>query len=241
MAPDHTYLSIKPTLNTNLHPWWGKLWAGLQYLVAKQGPLTRNINHAGGFFRTRPELTRPNMQLYFSPLSYRQAPAGTRPLLTPDPFAAFSVGISQCHPTSAGYLSLKSSDPLVPPAIHPNYLATERDKQENLEGVKFLRRLAATPSMKAVILEEINPGESIVSDDELLQHIRETGGTIYHPCGTCRMGPDPKADVVDASLKVHGVSGLRIADASIFPKLPAGNINGPAIMVGEKASDLILD
>lgn len=238
---EHSYRSTQPTLNNQLHPWTGKLWAGLKYVLARQGPLARNINHAGGFFRTSAELTRPNMQLYFCPLSYRKVAPGTRPLLNPDPYAAFSIGISPCRPTSRGYLRLKSTDSMQAPEIQPNYLATEHDQEEVLQGVKFLRRLATTPTMKALIAEEIEPGPETVDDEGLMQHVRECGGTVFHPSGSCRMGLDPVTSVVDATLRVHGLSGLRVADASIFPTLPSGNTNAPAIMVGEKASDLILN
>lgn len=237
---DHTYRSNQPTLNNDLHSPIGKLWAGMQYLLARRGPLTRNINHAGGFFRTRPQLTRPNMQLYFCPLSYRKAQPGSRPLLNPDSFAAFSIGISQCHPSSRGYLRLKSANPSIAPEIQPNYLATDHDQQEMLEAIKFLRRLASTPTMKALIQSEIEPGPLVQDDESLLNHAREKGDTVFHPAGTCCMGPDPIANVVDARLRVHGLEGLRIADASIFPSLPSGNTNAAAIMVGEKASDLLL-
>jgi choline dehydrogenase len=238
---DHTYLSTQPTLNNQLHPWWGKLWAGMQYMLARRGPLTRNINHAGGFFRTRDELTRPNMQLYFSPLSYRKATPGTRPLMNPDPFAAFQIGISQCRPTSRGFLRLKSSDPMAAPEIQPNYLATEHDLQENLEAVKFLRQLASTPTMQSIIAKEIEPGPAAVDDEALIEHIRSKGGTVFHPACSCRMGSAADTNVVDAMLRVHGTAGLRIADASIFPSLPSGNTNAAAIMVGEKASDIVLE
>jgi choline dehydrogenase len=181
------------------------------------------------------------MQLYFCPLSYRKVAPGTRPLLNPDPYAAFSIGISPCRPTSRGYLRLKSTDPMQAPEIQPNYLATEHDQEEVLQGVKFLRRLATTPTMKALIAEEIEPGPETVDDEGLMQHVREYGGTVFHPSGSCRMGSDPVTNVVDATLRVHGLSGLRVADASIFPTLPSGNTNAPAIMVGEKASDLILN
>lgn len=237
---DHTYRSNQPTLNNELHSPIGKLWAGMQYLLARRGPLTRNINHAGGFFRTRPDLTQPNMQLYFCPLSYRKAQPGSRPLLNPDSFPAFSVGISQCHPTSRGYLKLKSAEPLMAPEIQPNYLSTENDQQEVLEGVQFLRRLSLTPTMKSLIQSEIEPGPLVQDDEGLMNHAREQGDTVFHPTSTCCMGPDPLKNVVDANLKVHGLEGLRIADASIFPSLPSGNTNAAAIMVGEKASDLVL-
>lgn len=154
--------------------------------------------------------------------------------MNPDPFAAFNIGISQCRPTSTGYLRLTTTDPEVAPEIHPNYLATEHDQNETLDGVKFLRKLAATPTMRKLIAEEIDPGSKVADDDALLQHVRENGSTIFHPACTCRMGPDPKLNVVDANLKVHGLTGLRIADASIFPTMPSGNLNAPAIMVAKK-------
>lgn len=237
---DYLYRSRRPTLNNQLHPLTGKLWAGLQYLVARRGPLARNINHAGGFFRTSADLTRPNMQLYFSPLSYQKMAAGSRQLLNPDSFPAFQVGISQCRPTSRGFLRLRHPDPMAALEIQPNYLSTDHDLQENLAGVKFLRELARTPTMEVLIAEELDPGPQVVDDDGLIAHIRERGDTVYHPAGSCRMGCDPQISVVDATLKVHGIEGLRVADASIFPYLPSGNINAAAIMVGEKASDMIL-
>jgi choline dehydrogenase len=180
------------------------------------------------------------MQLYFSPMSYQKTLPGTRQLLNPDPFSAFNMGISQCHPTSRGYLRLKSANPMVAPEIQPNYLATEHDRRENLEGVKFLRALAATPAMKALIARELDPGPHASGDDALMDHIRQQGGTVFHPASTCRMGPDTKTNVVDAKLKVHGLEGLRVADASILPTMTAGNINAPCIMIGEKASDFVL-
>jgi len=239
---DFIYRATAPTLNQQLHPWWGKLWAGLRYMLARRGPLALSLNQAGGFVRTRPELDRPNMQLYFSPVSYRKAPPGTRPLMNPDPFPAFLTSVSQCRPTSRGTLRLASPDPQTAPAIQPNYLATGHDVRETLEGVRFMRRLAGTPSMRALIAEELTPGPTVGDDDEALtDFLRETGVTVFHPCGTCRMGPDPAADVVDPALRVHGLQGVRVADASIFPTIPSGNTNAPSILVGEKAAELILN
>ncbi len=223
-----------------MHPLSGKLWAGLRYLLARRGPLALSLNQAGGFVKTRPDLARPNMQLYFSPVSYRKAPPGTRPLMNPDPFPAFLTSVSQCRPTSRGSLRLTSPDPAAAPAIQPNYLATEHDRAETLEGVRFMRRLTAMPSLRAVIAEELEPGPAAGDDAALTAYIRDTGVTVFHPSGTCRMGQDSREDVVDPALRVHGLGGLRVADASIFPTIPSGNTNAPSIMVGEKASDLIL-
>tara|TARA_R110001592_G_scaffold93457_7_gene271420 strand:- start:546 stop:2171 length:1626 start_codon:yes stop_codon:yes gene_type:complete len=237
---DQTLKSRLPTLNNTLTPWWGKLWAGLQYVTARRGPMSLSLNQGGGFFKTRPDLERPNMQLYFSPLSYLKGPPGKRALMHPDPFAGFILSISPCRPTSRGYLRLRSADPEAAPEIQPNYLATEHDLQDNLEGLKFLRQLTSTPTMKDIVQEELFPGPDVDSDEEMLDYIRTKGGSVFHPCSTCMMGSDAQTCVVDPSLKVYGTENLRVADASIFPAVTSGNINAPSIMVGEKASDIIL-
>lgn len=238
---DQTLKSRLPTLNNTLTPWWGKLWAGLQYVTARRGPMSLSLNQGGGFFKTRPDLDRPNMQLYFSPLSYLKGPPGKRALMHPDPFAGFIMSISPCRPTSRGFLRLRSADPDAAPEIHPNYLATEHDLQDNLEGLKFMRQLTETPTMKDIVLEELFPGQDVDSDEAMLDYIRTKGGSVFHPSSTCMMGPDAQTCVVDPSLKVYGVENLRVADASIFPTVTSGNINAPSIMVGEKASDIILE
>ena len=130
---------------------------------------------------------------------------------------------------------------MAPPAIHPNYLGTDIDVQEMLEASQIMRRIAAAPALQRVIESEILPGPQVQSDAEMIADIRARAGTVFHPVSTCRMGPDPERDVVDARLRVHGIDGLRVADASIFPTVTSGNTNAPAIMVGEKASQMILD
>ena len=238
---DYLYRSRVPTLNTQLYPWHGKLWHGLRYVLTRRGPLSLGVNQAGGFVRSRPGLARPNMQLFFSPVSYTKAPPGKRPLMNPDPFPGFLLGCQPMRPTSRGHLEIRSDDPDEAPAIHPNYLATEIDRQEMLEGARLLRQFAETPALAGLIEAEIAPGPDVTTDAEMLEDCRQRAGTVFHPVSTCRMGPDPSRDVVDARLRVHGLENLRIADASIFPTLTSGNTNAPAIMVGEKGADLILD
>lgn len=234
------YRATVPTLNDQLHPWWGKLWAGFKYVAARRGPLALSLNQAGGFIRSRPGLARPNLQVYFSPLSYLKAPPGTRPLMNPDPYPAFNLSISPCRPTSRGHLRLRSAEPGEAPEIHPGYLATDHDIREVVDGLRFLRRLADTPTMRRLIAAEVEPCPTADDDDSLLAFARAHGVTVYHPAGTCRMGPDAATCVVDPALRVHGIEGLRVADASIFPTLTSGNTNAPSIVTGEKASDLIL-
>jgi len=237
---DYLYRARVPTLNNQLHPWWGKAWHGARYLLTRRGPLSLGVNQAGGFFRTRPDLTRPNIQLYFSPVSYTKAPPRCRPLMNPDPFPGFLLGIQPCHPTSRGEVTITSPDPFADPAIRPNYLSSNHDVEDMLEGVRFIRTLAAAPSLARLIDREIAPGPAVQTDADMLEDIRQRAGTVFNPVGTCRMGKDAAQAVVDARLKAHGLDGLRVVDASVFPKLTSGNTNAPTVMVGEKASDMIL-
>ncbi|MGI9498889.1 MAG: GMC family oxidoreductase [Geminicoccaceae bacterium] len=162
-------------------------------------------------------------------------------MMSPDPYSGFLIGVSNCRPTSRGHLQIRSADPLAPPEIHPGYLSTDHDIRELLEAVRFIRKLAATKAMKAVIDEEIQPGPGVISDDALIDDIRARAGTVFHPAGTCRMGPDPASSVVDPRLRVHGLDNVRVIDASIFPTLPSGNTNAPSIMVGERGADFVLE
>jgi choline dehydrogenase len=237
---NYTFEANVPTMNQMLRPWHGKLRAGLQYLLLKRGPLSISINHAGGFFRTRPDLSLPNMQLYFQAFSTVKPKAGERPILTPDPFAGYSIGLSNCRPTSRGSIEIKSPDARVHPRITANVFSTEHDVAEMLDAVKFLRVIAAQPAMKAVTKREVLPGPSTQSDEELTLDFRRRSGTVYHPVSTCRMGPDPLASVVDPTLKVHGADGLRIIDCSVFPDIIAGNTNAAAMMAGAKGAELVL-
>jgi choline dehydrogenase len=238
---NYTYRAKVPTLNGELRPWTGKLWAGFQYLAMGRGPLSLSLNQGGGFFRTRPGLPEPNMQLYFQALSTLKPKVGERPLLTPDPFPGFSIGLSSCRPTSTGRIEIASGDPFAPPRITANAFGTDHDVQEMLEAVKFIRHLAAQPALAKFIDAELLPGPDCRTDDALIDDFRRRSGTVYHPVSTCRMGRDPAHSVVDARLKVHGIGGLRVVDASIFPALISGNTNAAAIMTGWKGSDLILE
>ncbi|RED52087.1 GMC family oxidoreductase [Aestuariispira insulae] len=241
LALDYLYKAKVPTLNDQLRPWWGKLMHGIRYVLARRGPLSLSVNQAGGFYRSREGLDRPNQQLFFSPLSYTKAPPGRRPLMNPDPFSGFLLATQPTRPTSRGHLTLASADPDAAPRIYPNYLSTDFDIQEMLEGAAFLRRLAAAPGLADVIEAEMAPGPHIQSEEDLLADIRARSGTVFHPVSTCRMGPADQGNVVDARLRVHGLGSLRVVDASIFPTLIAGNTNAPAIMVGEKGADLVLE
>ncbi|MDY0873010.1 GMC family oxidoreductase [Dongia rigui] len=238
---DHVYKSRRPSLNDALGPWMGKLRVGLQYLLFRKGPLALSLNQGGGYYRSRPGLAAPDIQLYFSPLSYERAQTPrVRALMSPDPFPGFSTSVSPCKPKSAGHLAITSPDWRVAPEIHPNYLSDPFDVAQLLDGARYLRRLAATPSFAAVIEAEMKPGGAAQSDADLIADIQARCYSVFHPVGTCRMGPDPANSVVDPQLRLHGLAGLRVADASIFPVITSGNTNAPAIMVGERAAEFVL-
>lgn len=237
---NYTYRMTVPTLNDELRPWWGKLRVGLRYLLTQRGPLSLSVNQGGGFFRTSPKHQRPNMQLYMQAFSTLIPKAGERPLLTPDPFSGFSLGLSNCRPSSRGTIEIQSADPLQQPRIVANAYGTKADITEMLEAVKFLRKIAAQEPLASLIAEELRPGPACVSDGELIADIRQRSGTVYHPSCTARMGPDPATSVVDPHLRVHGVRGLRVCDAAVFPSLIAGNTNAPAMMVGWRGAEIIL-
>jgi choline dehydrogenase len=236
----HYYKSKVPTLNDQLYPWWGKLMAGMKYVLLRRGVLSLSVNQAGGFIRSSPHRLRPNLQLYFAAITYSMAPPSERPLMQPDPYSGFLNSIGQLRPISRGYLEISSTEPTTHPKIHPNYYSAEEDVIEMLEGVRILRAMAQTPALSSIIEHEITPGLNIDSDDELIDDIRQRSSSIFHPTSTCMMGSDARHSVVDSNGLVHGVQQLRVVDASIFPSLISGNTNAPVIMVAEKIADHIL-
>mgnify|MGYP005806190887 CR=1 FL=1 len=238
---NYVYRSRVPTLNQTLGTWWGKLLAGAQFLLTGSGPLSLSLNQGGGFVKSRPDLDRPNIQLYFQAISTFTAKKETRPLLGPDAFPGFAIGLSNCRPKSRGSIHIRSKSPLDHPRIDANAFGTPEDVVDMLEGVKILRRIAAQPAFADIIAEELAPGPNVVTDEDLIDDFRHRSGTVYHPCGTCRMGPAIESAVVDQRLRVHGVGNLRVADASIFPSVISGNTNAAAIMVGVKAGMMVME
>jgi choline dehydrogenase len=236
---NYTWRMRERTYNQDLRPWWGKALHGARWLLTGRGVLGKSINHGGGFFRTDPGQARPNMQLYVQAFSTLVPREGERPILSPDPFPGFSLGLSNCRPTSRGEVTLRVPDPLAPPRIVANALATNADLDEMLAGVRVLRRIAAASPLREAVEEELRPGPGALSDEDLVRDIRRRSGTVYHPSCTARMGPSPASAVVDARLRVHGAEGLRVADASVFPTLPGGNTNAPSILVGWRAGELL--
>jgi choline dehydrogenase len=221
------------TTNDDLKSWWRKLKIGLDYAFTRGGPLAVGINQGGIFARVDPEAATPDVQFHVATLSSDMAGSPTHP------FSGFTLSVCQLRPESRGFVRIKSADPLEAPAMQPNYLSTPRDRQMLVAGIRLARRLAATKALSPYVKREHRPGPAASSDKDLLEFAKDTGGTIFHPSGTCKMGRDSHA-VVDSKLRVHGLHGLRVVDCSIMPTLTSGNTNVPVIMIAEKAADLIL-
>ncbi len=222
----NTYNDINYSLLLKAH-------AGLQYAFMRGGPLMTGAGPIGLFVKTRPELASPDIQYQFFAGSLDKAgdPLHTWP-------GCQGVTIP-CRPESRGWLRIRSPEPNDPPAIQPNYLATQGDRDTMVAGIRILRKVFQTEAMQRLVSEEYMPGKDVQTDQEWLAHVRKTAGTTYHPTSTCTMGTHPLT-VVDPTLRVHGVEGLRVADASVMPTVISGNTNAATIMIGEKAADMIL-
>lgn len=237
---DLFYASRVASLNSALASPFRQALAGAHYALLRRGPLSMSLNQAGGFVRTSPECQAADLQLYFCPVAYDKPAPGELKMLRLDRADAFSISGSPCCPRSRGHIRLRSADPGAAPEIHPNLLSDERDVAQAVASFRFIRRLAEAPPLARIIQREKAPGAALQDDDEIADHLRSTCYSIFHPVGTCRMGPGPGAAVVDHRLLVHGLTGLRIADASVFPSVTSGNTNAPAMMVGEMAAAAIL-
>ena len=221
------------TLNDELNTWWKKALIGLQYFLFRTGPLTLSASQVYVFTNTSLDGSRPNIQFHMQPLSADKPGDGVHP------FSAFTMSICNLRPESRGEVTINSADPTQLPKIIPNYLSTEGDRKIAIDSIKVARKIAEADSLKKHILDEYVPGQSFVSDEELLEAAKNNSQSIYHPVGTCKMGDDENS-VVDEQLKVHGISGLRVVDASIMPELVSGNTNAPTMMIAEKAAEMIL-
>ncbi len=225
----------EPTLNDEVRSLASQARIALKYALFRSGPMTMAASLATGFLKTRPDVDTPDIQFHVQPWSADSPGEGVHP------FSAFTMSVCQLRPESRGEIRLDGPDPKTYPKIHPHYLSTDLDCRTLTEGVKIARRIARHAPLSTKIAEEFRPSADLPMDDDAatLDWARNHSVSIYHPTGTCKMGDDPQA-VVDARLRVYGVTGLRVADCSIMPEIVSGNTNAPAIMIGEKCADLVL-
>ena len=229
------FRTVAPTLNDEVRSLFDQARIGMQYIATRRGPMTMAASLATGFLRTRPEVATPDVQFHVQPWSADSPGEGVHK------FSAFTMSVCQLRPESRGTVRLKSADPADHPAITANYLATETDRRTMIDGVRLALDIARHEPLVSAVTARHQPAATLDDGDDaaLLEWIRDTATTIYHPTGTCRMGGEDA--VLDARLRVRGVDGLRVADCSIMPEIVSGNTNAPAIMIGEKVSDMILE
>jgi choline dehydrogenase len=223
------------TTNDQLNSLWGKLKIGLQWLLFRTGPLAVGINQGGCFMQVLPDASeRPDIQFHVATLSADMAGG------TVHPYSGFTLSVCQLRPQARGHIRIQSADPLQAPEIVANYLSTELDQRTAVAAVKAARSIAKSAPFRDYVAREVKPGPEVQSDAKLLEFIRAHAATIFHPVGTCRMGVDAAA-VVDPQLRVNGVRGLRVVDCAIMPTLVSGNTHAAAVMIAEKAAQMVRD
>ncbi|WP_176598661.1 MULTISPECIES: GMC family oxidoreductase [Sphingobium] len=214
-------------------------WEVGKYLVSRRGLLSHVPSHVAAFCKSSPDLDSPDLQFHIHPASTDYEAMAKTGRMTLDKVPGLTFGVCQLRPESRGSIHLKSSDPAQHPSIQPHYLTSETDRAVTVAGLKWTRKIVEQPALAPHIDHEIVPGPAVASDEQLLDYARTAGTTIFHPVGTCKMGRDDLA-VVDPQLRVRGIDGLRVVDASVMPRLVSGNTNAPVVMIAEKAADIIL-
>lgn len=205
-----------------------------KWLAFRRGPLTVSAGQVGAFARTRADVAEPDVQIHFIRFSSDKPGDGLHS------FSGFTASVCQLRPESRGWVHVQHPDPARAPAIQPNYLDSALDRDTMVAGMRLKRKIIAQPAMSALVEREVLPGPDCADDTALMQYLRDTASTIFHPSGTCKMGSDPRA-VVDARLRVRGVDRLRVADASIMPTILSGNLNAGCIMIGEKCAAMMVE
>lgn len=222
------------TLNETSQAWWQKARIALEYGLKRSGPMSMAPSQLGTFAKSDPSRETANLQYHIQPLSLDKF---GEPL---DPFPAFTASVCDLRPVSRGHVHITAPDPAAHPEIRPNYLSAEEDRQVAADAIRLTRRIVGQPALQRFKPEELRPGSALQSDEQLARAAGDIGTTIFHPVGTCRMGSDETA-VVDPRLRLVGIEGLRIADASIMPTIPSGNTNAPTLMIAEKAAAMIME
>jgi choline dehydrogenase len=239
LAVVYSFKCTRATLNDELHSPLRQALAGARYLLTRRGPVSLSVNQFGGFLRADPAATRPDVQLYFNPVTYGAGDAA-RTRIKLDAFSGFYLCFQPTRPTSTGRIDIASADYRSPPIISPNYLATDKDLADVAHGARLMQTIANTRAIRGLIEAPLAPDLTRMSVEELVEDFRTRAATVYHPVGTCRMGATPADSVVDATLRVHGMERLRVVDASVFPTVTSANTHAPTLMVAQKAADLII-
>ncbi|MFD1157218.1 GMC family oxidoreductase [Roseovarius aestuarii] len=238
LAISYHFRATEPTLNNILGNRRGQLLAGLKYMLTRRGPLAVPVNQVGGFLRTDRTKNTPDVQLFCNPATYSTRETGK---VVIDRVPGFLLSAQPCRPTSRGSVRIQSAKVADAPVIEPNSLATESDRDMVLRAGRLLRELALSPTLAGVTKERKSPDLIRMDDDEMRDDFRARASTVFHPTCTCRMGRSAADSVLDARLRVHGVRGLRVVDASAFPNITSGNTNAPTMMLALRAADLILE
>ena len=233
------YKSKIKSLNDSLRPLHNKIIFFLRWFLNKKGPLTLSINQAGAFIKSDPKISDPDLQIYFLPLTATSSGKVGNLSVSPDPFSGLTIAPSLCRPQSRGFVNINSANPMDYPSINPNYYDCDEDLNLMLKAYKISNKISETKPLSDFIDTKIGPHKNVDKDDEIKEFIKNFSKTTYHPVGTCSMGISEKTSVVDSNLKLHGIKNLRVADASIMPKIISGNTNSACMMIGEKCADLI--
>ena len=211
----------------------------MKYVLFNSGAFSLSVNQIGGLVKTSKSEKNPNIQLYLNPVTYSIREGNKRPLLKTDTHPGFILSFNPCRPKSRGEINIISPNIYDEPKINYNYLTDKADLDDIIKGARLIEQMEKTEAIKSLLLEKPNTSLSSMNDNEIIDDFKERASTIYHPSCTCRMGNDPKSSVVDKNLLVHGINGLRVVDASIFPNITSANTNAPTIMVAHKASEMI--
>ena len=236
---NYFYRANRPTLNDVLGTWHGRFSAGLKYLIHKTGPLSLSVNQIGGLTKSINSLSSLDTQLYCNPISYRLSEDAKRNLIKPDPYSGFIIGYNSCRPTSEGSIHIQSPDASKAPQINPNYLSTQTDVEDVISMSRLIGQLQDSKSIMSLLSQRPDLDLSIIQEEKILEDFCNRATTVYHPCGTCRMGTSFNNSVVDNQLRIHGVDGIRVVDASVFPNITSANTNAPTIMVAHNAAKFI--
>jgi choline dehydrogenase len=241
LAVGYYFRTRKPTLNGQLHSLTGKVKQALLYAATRGGPLANSVNQYGGFLRSSDDLQFPDQQLYLNPATYSIARRKNGLVIQPDPFNGYTLSFQPTRPKSRGWVKISSADISDGPAISLGALTAETDLHGVVAGARLVGRLAASKTLQKITEAPLSNCPTQMTDHEIIDDFRARAGSVFHPCGSCAMGADAATAVVGPNLAVHGIDGLFIADASVFPSIPSGNINAPTLMVAHKGATHILE